>query len=537
MQNRISVVNILFIILFFLCMVKLYYIISTDKYTSVISNNGSYTVVAGNTSGNIYDQNMFPLVNRKYVYKAVINPTVESIAEIRPYIVDIDEEDNKKIFEEKIKNKKPFVCSVSKKTFESEDIYVFSLPIRYSDDDIAIHITGYTSDGVGVCGIEKTYNSVLRGNSKDCTVSFKSDASGSVLKGENVLISNEKVTEGVVTSIDSTIQKICEDVCTDTEKGAVVVMDPKNGDILAIASFPEYKRSEIAQALENENSPLINRALSSYSVGSIFKLVTCAAAYESGIADNFSYDCNGKISIDGSDFHCHDLSGHGLQDIKKALVNSCNPFFIELGGRLDSKLFLQTAQKLGFGREIVLTGDISSSSGTIPSSFDLESSGEKANFSFGQGKLTATPLQVAQFTCAIANNGTMPAARLIKGYTYDGINIESEKQVIEADVLEDETADYLKKLMKSVIYDNKETKAKPVYTTAGAKTSTAQTGIYNQNGIEYNNAWVTGFFPFDDPKYVVTILVEEASSGNDDAAPLFREIADEISREKLINKK
>lgn len=526
MKKRVAFVSFLILIMFLLCMIKLCFIISSKEYMSVFSENGKYTVTAGHIDGMIYDKNMNPLVNRKKVYKAVVIPNPESISKIRKYVVD------KEKFSENIKTGKPFVCKVTENNFESDDIYVFEIPLRYSDDDLAVHITGYTSDGSGVCGIEKTYDPVLRGNGKDVEITFSSDAQGGVLRGRDISVSDENVESGVVLTLDSDIQKICEEVCGNVKKGAAVVMDVKSGDILAMASFPLYKRSEISKALENEDSPLLNRALCAYSVGSVFKLVTCAAAHELGTDKNFMYECDGKITIDGSDFHCHNLDGHGKQDVSKALVNSCNPFFIELGKRIDSDYFLKTAMRFGFGREIVLSGDILSDSGTLPSLSDIEKSGEKANFSFGQGKLTATPLQVAQFTCAIANGGNMPAAKVIKGYTSDGKTIKNRKKDISAEVMSKETSLYLRSLMKDVVYKNDETKAKPFYTSAGVKTSTAQTGRFDLNGKELNNAWLTGFFPANNPEYAVTVLVEDADSGNKDAAPLFRKIADRIYKLK-----
>ena len=95
-----------------------------------------------------------------------------------------------------------------------------------------------------------------------------------------------------------------------------------------------------------------------------------------------------------------------------------------------------------------------------------------------------------------------------------------------------ETSLYLRSLMKDVVYKNDETKAKPFYTSAGVKTSTAQTGRFDLNGKELNNAWLTGFFPANNPEYAVTVLVEDADSGNKDAAPLFRKIADRIYKLK-----
>jgi len=159
---------------------------------------------------------------------------------------------------------------------------------------------------------------------------------------------------------------------------------------------------------------------------------------------------------------------------------------------------------------------------------ELEVPAELANFSFGQGKLTATPLQITQLSCTIANDGKMPVLRLVKGITLDGITVENEKPCQISQVIKKETAQKLKLMMISAVSNNEQSNAKTMNTTAGAKTSTAQTGRYDENGNEYCHGWITGFFPAYKPKYVLTVLVEDGGFGNDTAAPVFRSIADEI---------
>ena len=124
----------------------------------------------------------------------------------------------------------------------------------------------------------------------------------------------------------------------------------------------------------------------------------------------------------------------------------------------------------------------------------------------------------------------MPVLRIIKGLTKDGETIENEKEPQYAYVLEEYIAESLKNMMTAAVYDNETANARPQKTTAGAKTSTAQTGRFNEDGLEICNAWVTGFFPSDNPEYAVTVLVEDGGYGNDSAAPIFRKIADEITK-------
>ena len=171
---------------------------------------------------------------------------------------------------------------------------------------------------------------------------------------------------------------------------------------------------------------------------------------------------------------------------------------------------------------------MTASGGVLPTVKDLMIPAELANFSFGQGKLSATPLQILQLTCTIANNGKMPVLRLVKGMTLDGDDILNEKKPQNSQVLERTTANQLKEMMISAVEDNENSNAKTNYTTVGAKTSTAQTGRYDKNGVELCHAWITGFFPADKPQYAVTVLIEDGGYGNDASAPVFKEIVEKI---------
>nr|MDE6665568.1 penicillin-binding protein 2 [Ruminococcus sp.] len=345
------------------------------------------------------------------------------------------------------------------------------------------------------------------------------------------IIRSKAEKSGAVTTIDLDIQKICEDAGKNIDKGAVVVADVKTGELLAMASFPTYSVDDMEKAIDDDRSPLINRALYSYSVGSVFKLVTAAQA----IDDKFSgyvYNCTGKEDVEGKIFNCHKTDGHGLQTLSEAITNSCNTYFISLSRTLDIKDFRELAFSLGFGREIHLCSGMTASGGVLPTVKDLMIPAELANFSFGQGKLSATPLQITQLTCAIANEGKMPVLRIVKGMTVDGEEIIGEKSTQHSQVLEKDTANQLKDMMISAVEENENSNAKTKYTTVGAKTSTAQTGRTDKKGEELCHAWITGFFPADNPQYAVTVLVEDGGYGNDVSAPIFSEIADRISQEK-----
>ncbi|MBQ8725022.1 MAG: penicillin-binding protein 2, partial [Oscillospiraceae bacterium] len=176
-----------------------------------------------------------------------------------------------------------------------------------------------------------------------------------------------------------------------------------------------------------------------------------------------------------------------------------------------------------------LSMSITSSAGYLPSVSELKLPAERGNFCFGQGKLTATPVQITRMTCAIANGGILPEVSLIKGITTDGEMPDEPEMASGKQVLSTETAEKLRLMMIGAVYGSSGFNGRPAGISAGAKTSTAQTGRFDENGVEYCHGWITGFFPANDPEYAVTILAEDGGYGNTAAAPVFKEIAESIA--------
>lgn len=514
-----------FFLLFVIVTCNYYKLAVQQQYVRAAEQRSELNITAGVSQGTIYDCNMKPLVNTGVKYQAVAVPSAVDREETAKYAVD------KNAFYEKFDSGVPFSFECRKETPETEGLTVFEIPERYSENQLAQHVVGYISENSGVSGIEYAYDKILRGDYGENKVTYSIDGFGRVLIGDGKVIQHSDAAKGgVVTTIDSDIQRICEECGSDIEKGTIVVANIKNGDILAMASFPDYSTDSLEKALADERSPLINRALYSYGVGSIFKLVTACEAINENM-DGYIYNCEGSVTVEGQNFNCHKHDGHELQNMTQAITKSCNTYFISLSRSLDVDNFRRLAYSLGFGREVQLCAGITGSAGVLPTVDDLMIPAELANFSFGQGRLTATPLQITQLTCAIANYGEMPALRLIKGVTLDGEEIANEKNPQLSRVIKAETSYALRQMMISAIRDNEESNARTKYTSVGAKTSTAQTGRYDEDGDELCHAWITGFFPAYAPKYAVTVLVEDGGYGNDAAAPVFSEIADRMALE------
>ncbi len=522
MYRRLIYTGVLLVVGFMVLVAVLATHMKNGSYTQTAIRQSQTILTAGSAEGTIYDRHFTPLVNRHNAYYAAVSTSPLSLAALYPHVLEMAP------IVKGIQTGKPFLCRVDTPVIDSPDVTILTLPEQTAEAPAALHIVGYTAEGNGVTGLEADYDALLRGTSAPATVTYAVDAEGKVLEGELPVVSPaEERKDGIVTTIDRDIQLLCER--QEVEKGAIVVMDVKTGDILAMASFPTYDPENLSAALDDPDSPLINRCLYAYSVGSIFKLVTCADAYAEG-KTGFLAECTGKTEVRGQVFRCHDWRGHGLLDMKRAMVFSCNTYFIDLSTGLDPVKMRETAQDLGFGTQIALSGSIVSASGTLPSAEDLELPAEMANFCFGQGKLTATPLQVTQMTCGIANDGDMPLARLIAGYTTDGETVDNKKQPMYAKALPRNTAYFLQDMMIAAVNESENSNAVPANVFAAAKTSTAQTGRYNEEEIELCHAWITGYFPIDAPKYAVTVLVEDGGYGNDAAAPVFRTIAEEMTK-------
>lgn len=519
-ENRIIILTALFFLMFFGVALNYFRLSIEKKYVETASESSLITIHAGDSQGTIYDRNFIPLTNSGSRTVAVAVPSAVSLEEI------YDLAEDKEKLSADYKNGEPFAFECIKKGTESAGLTFFDIPERYGEKIIAPHTIGYLSEEKGASGIEYAYEMLLRSENMENSVTYSADGFGRVLIGEGKTVTrSSKHKTGVVTTLDSEIQQICETAGKNIEKGAVIVSDVKNGEILGLASFPDYDVQNIAPSLNDENSPMINRALYSYSVGSIFKLVTACAGINSGFS-GYIYDCKGSCDISGQNFNCHNHDGHGVQDLKTAMANSCNPYFISLGKCLDISEFRSLAFSFGFGREIYLCAGMISSAGTLPTVDDLLVPAELANFSFGQGKLTATPLQINQMTCAIANGGELIMMSLIRGITADGGTVVNEKTVQKSRIMTSELSAEMRKIMISAVYGNDNSNASANYVMVGAKTSTAQTGRFDENDEELCNAWITGFFPSSSPRYAVTVLVEDGGYGNDSAAPVFSEIVD-----------
>lgn len=487
--------------------------------------NSTRTITAAESRGYFYDRNYVPLVNAAAVHMAAVLPDEETIDSLA------DNTDREAL--DLMEKGKPCLITVNKRRVSTDHVRYFDVTSRYSSGESLAHTIGYLgADGTGVFGLEKSFNQLLSECSGQLRVRFETDGKGQALPGSKITLIDENYDSkgGVRLTIDAGIQKICEDAAKKylLDCGAIAVLDCKTSQILAKASFPTFDPADIAASLSAEDAPFMDRVLTAYAVGSVFKVVTAAAALETGIDTDYSYECKGYIEIGSIRFHCHNREGHGLMDMKSAMEQSCNPYFISLAQQTGGEVLLSMAKALGLGEEIELADGMISAAGSLPAQEQLQNAGDVANFAFGQGSFSATPLQMAAVYACIANGGVYHEPYLLlEQINNNGDSFAEFIPDAGVRVMSSETAATLQELLKSTVDQGSGQAAKPANGTAAGKTATAQSGVF-EDGEEVLRTWFCGYFPAEKPQYTVVVMKEDGESPIVDCAPIFREIAEQL---------
>ncbi|SMC59181.1 peptidoglycan D,D-transpeptidase FtsI family protein [Sporomusa malonica] len=405
--------------------------------------------------------------------------------------------------------------------------------VRYGHGALAAHVVGYinSADNKGVSGIEGMYDELLRGSQPEYVAAIV-DASQQLIPGLGY--KRMKLTAGnretnIVLTIDKQIQQKVEQIMDRTiVKGAVVVMRPNTGEILAMASRPAFDANNLSHYLEQNSAPLLNRAVSSYQPGSVFKLVVAAAALENKTVkmDDVFFD-PGYIDVNNTRFQGWDYERgpKGRLTITEAMAHSSNPVFIEIALKIGSDKLIVMAQKLGYGSRTKLEF-LGESEGNLPEADQLYP-GDLANLAIGQGFCEATPVQIAQTVATIVNDGIKIEPYIVSSLTSpEGITVkrfhESHPNVR---VMSRQTAERLRGMMAAVTQYGTGQAANVEGLGSAGKTGSAETGRKNITGQGINHAWFAGYAPLEHPNYVIVVFVEEGMSGSNVAAPIFREIA------------
>ena len=517
-----------FVLLFSLLYVRLGYLSTSSGLMETAKNQSKYTLTIEERRGQIYDCNLAPLVNRTSKQLYAVLPTSSNMK----LVLDAVPQSRKDSVSKLLKTAKPFLLQ-SDKNIEADHVTPFYQGQRYEYRQLAPHIIGYLdSQKNGIIGIEKGYNDFLSEHTSKTQVAYTMDGLGHGMPGvEPEVREGNADPAGIVLSIDENIQTVIQNIGErELKKGAIVVMDPYSGEIKGAASFPSFTPTDLSKSInDTRNSPMINRAFLPFNVGSTFKIVTAAAALEAGIPMSETVACTGSMDVSGQVIRCHKRDGHGILDMLDAMKESCNPYFIHLGLEVGGDSLLEMAERFGFGQGYSLASNIYTSGGTLPLKQDMLNPAEVANLSFGQGKLTATPVQVAQMMSVIANGGYLVAPKLVLGETLDGEMVERTADIAPKQIISGEIAAQIQSFLIHCVMVADGQNALPQKITAGGKTGTAQTGRFDEEGNELEQGWFAGFFPASNPRYVVVVLSEETGYGNTTAAPVFSKIADALA--------
>lgn len=523
--------------------------------------------------GTIYDRNGTILASSATVETVSVNPMIissdnkEKVAKALSDIFELDYEKTLK----KVKKRSSIETIVKKIDKEKSDelrVWMETNNITsginidedtkryYPYNELCSQVIGFCgSDNQGLNGIEAKYDKTLSGEKGK--ISRASDAKGRALSGtaEEYIsaIDGNSIELTIDVTIQSIVEKYLEEACIDnvcTDGGNVVIINPNNGDILAMATYPGYNLNtpytinseELASMWSTMSSSdksnalekmWRNKAISdTYEPGSTFKLITASAALEEGLVTDIeqqSFACTGGIDIAGTYIKCwRYYRPHGSESLRMALMNSCNPIFIGLGQKIGVEKYFSYLEKFGL---LSKTGiDLSGEANSIFIAKDKAGPVELATISFGQ-RFEITPLQLVRAVSSIVNGGKLLQPRVVKAVinSQTGEKQEFEPIVLAKNVVSKETSQKVLSMMESVVASGTGKNAQVLGYTVGGKTGTSEDGV---NTGKYVTSFC-GVASISDPEVVILITLynptgEGGHQGGGVAAPIGSQILSEV---------
>ena len=497
--------------------------------------------------GTIFDASgKYILAESSTSYTITINPTnilAENKEKIAIKLAEIFELDYEKVLKKvkKISSIETIVKKVEKEKTDTLRTWLMenniSTGVNIDEDSkrfypyskLASQVIGFCGgDNQGIDGVEAKYDEILSGTPGYITKA--TDALGKELgtEGENYVepIDGQSIVLSIDMTIQSIVEKYLEQACIDnqcTDGGNIVAMNPKNGDILAMATYPSYNlnepytinKEEMKNTWDNieqsEKTKALqamwrNKAISdTYEPGSVFKLITASASLQEGITDtdhSGEFCCTGSITIAGARIKCwRYYRPHGSESLRDALMNSCNPVFIGLGQKLGVETYFKYLNKFGLLSKtgVVLPGEANSIF------IKQEKCGpvELATISFGQ-RFEITPIQLVTAVSSIANGGNLITPRIVTATidpkTGDRTEMQIEKK---GEVISKETSEKVLSMMESVVSEGTGKNAKVQGYRIGGKTGTSEDGV---NTGKYVTSFC-GVAPIEDPQIVLLVTL------------------------------
>ncbi len=536
-----------------------------DREGIILANNtASFRVSLIRENCEDYDQSCRRIARLLNIEERVLKERIkkyESLPLFRPIVVK-----ENLTFEE--------VALIEARKLELPELVLQSEPKRfYPFESLAAHVIGYLQelspeemkrdvyeqrrlgDMVGKTGIEKQYETALVGNPGQLV-----EVVDSLGRGREELDRREPLKgQDLTTTLDFNLQEEAEEMLEGTE-GAIIVLDVRNGEILALASYPNFDPNKFINRFTSEewldlvNSPefpLLNRAIGGlYSPGSVFKLVMALGALDSGIiTEEDTFICRGETTIYNHPFSCWREEGHGKMGFYEAIRHSCNIYFYNVGKELGIEEISRYARMLGLGAKtgIDLPGEkdglVPDSQWKIKAKKEPWQKGETISVSIGQSFMLVTPIQIAAHTALIANRGIHVIPHLLKSISGKGGESGRGYSILSSQIVNIDPSIFEKVIqgMWEAVNDQGTAWAANVsgYDVCGKTGSTqvisedkseeaeeekkVEEGEEEEEEVK-THSWFTGFAPRESPEIVVTVLVEYGGMGGATAAPLARRL-------------
>ena len=515
------------------------------------------------TRGKIVDRNGVILADNSESYAVYVRCRLlgdaEKTADILAEVLDMDSA----ALKEKIRThatgeitikKKVDKASVTKlKEYDLPGVYFTTDEKRvYPYGDLLCQVLGYTSiDGAGQSGLELVYDEYLKGY--DGEILYESDLTGVDIKGKSARYVRATDGLGIRLTVDYEIQRICDAVTRaayeeySPKSAAIIVIDPSNGQILAMSEKPSYDLNFVPR----NDGELLNKAsrcslvVDSYEPGSTFKVLTAAANVEEYLKGNknaFSpthvFSSSRYRYVDGRKIKCwsnHANGKHSNENLQMALNNSCNPCFVDIALSLGKSKMYEYIEKFGYGKTTGIDFKGETPGMLVPES--AVTNGDIARISFGQ-TIAVTPLQLTYATAAAINGGVYYEPYLVKeiydkyGNVAEIINPKAKRRVIG-----EEASRIIAKYLETVVRDGSGKQAYIDGYRVGGKTGTAQKFENGTLAVGKNVMSFVGFFPADKPKYLALAIVDEPNGGqygSTVAAPLVKKVFEGIIQSKNV---
>jgi penicillin-binding protein 2 len=576
---------------------RLYYlqVLESQRYQMLADDNRINLRLLAPPRGHIVDRNGAPLAVNVQNYRVVLVP--EQALDVRKTldrlntVIEIHKYDRRRVLRE-AQRRRAFVPitvrenlswqEVSRIEVNAPDLPGISIDVgqsrHYPNGKMAAHVMGYVAAvsekdlagdpllelpgfRIGKNGVERQYDLALRGTAGNSQVEV--NAIGRVIR--ELKRSEGRPGKRIVLTIDLGLQRFITERVSDYRRAAAIVLNVRNGEILAMVSLPSFDPNAFNEGLspkawkkliENPDTPLNNKAISGqYAPGSTFKLAVMMAAAEAGISPDRRVFCSGFTELGNQRFHCWNHKGHGLINMIDGMRESCDVYFYELALKLGVDRIATTAQKLGLGSKLDL--DIPGErGGMIPTKAwkreHLGKSwlkGETLIAAIGQGYVLTTPLQLAIMTARAVNGGYAVMPRLTRktidagdetptasSFPHTGLSKRSRQLVMQA---LDEAVNH----PRGTAYKSRIQEPRRAF---GGKTGTAQvrriTMAERESGVKKNNEkpWrerdhslFVGYAPVDNPVYSVSVVIEHGGGGSKTAAPIAQDILREAQRLQL----